>query len=35
MEREFELGLATVQSGETLKGAALFAEGAGRHGEFE
>jgi enoyl-CoA hydratase/carnithine racemase len=35
MEREFELGLATVESGETLKGAGRFAEGAGRHGEFE
>ncbi len=35
MEREFELGLATVESGETLKGADRFAKGAGRHGEFE
>jgi len=35
MAREFELGLATVESGETLKGAARFAKGAGRHGEFE
>jgi len=35
MAREFELGLATVESGETLKGAGRFAEGAGRHGEFE
>lgn len=35
MEREFELGLATVESGETLKGAAQFAKGAGRHGKFE
>ena len=35
MAHEFELGLATVESGETLKGATLFAEGAGRHGEFE
>jgi enoyl-CoA hydratase len=32
--REFELGLATVQSGETFEGAARFAEGAGRHGKF-
>ena len=35
MQREFQLGLATVESGETLKGAARFAEGAGRHGTFE
>ena len=35
MAREFELGLATVESGETLKGAGRFAEGAGRHGKFE
>jgi enoyl-CoA hydratase len=32
--REFELGIATVQSGETVAGAARFAGGAGRHGEF-
>ena len=32
--REFELGLATVQSGETFEGAARFAGGAGRHGKF-
>jgi enoyl-CoA hydratase len=35
MAREFELGLATVESGETLKGAGRFADGAGRHGKFE
>ena len=35
MAREFELGLATVESGETLKGAARFANGEGRHGKFE
>lgn len=33
--REFELGLAVFQSGETLAGATRFAEGAGRHGSFE
>jgi enoyl-CoA hydratase len=31
---EFRLGLAVVQSGETLEGAARFAAGAGRHGSF-
>lgn len=30
---EFRLGLATLQSGETLEGAARFAAGAGRGGE--
>jgi enoyl-CoA hydratase len=35
MAREFELGLATVESAETLKGAARFAKGEGRHGKFE
>jgi enoyl-CoA hydratase len=33
--REFELGLATLRSGETRAGATRFAEGAGRHGTFE
>jgi enoyl-CoA hydratase len=33
--REFELGFATIASGETLQGAARFAGGAGRHGRFE
>jgi enoyl-CoA hydratase len=32
--REFELGLATIASGETVEGAARFASGAGRHGRF-
>jgi enoyl-CoA hydratase len=32
--REFELGFATIASGETLEGAARFAGGAGRHGKF-
>jgi enoyl-CoA hydratase len=31
---ETELGLATVRSGETLEGAARFAAGEGRHGQF-
>jgi enoyl-CoA hydratase len=34
MKHEFRLGLATVQSGETLEGAGRFAGGAGRHGVF-
>ena len=32
---EFGHGLGTIQSGETVKGAARFAAGAGRHGRFE
>ena len=32
---EFGHGLGTIQSGETVKGAARFAAGAGRHGGFE
>jgi enoyl-CoA hydratase len=35
MQHEFKLGLATVESGETLQGAARFAKGEGRHGKFE
>ena len=35
MAREFELGMGTVESGETLKGASRFAGGEGRHGSFE
>jgi enoyl-CoA hydratase len=31
---ELRLGLTTIESGETADGAALFARGAGRHGEF-
>jgi enoyl-CoA hydratase/carnithine racemase len=34
LAREFELGKATVDSGEAGEGAARFASGAGRHGEF-
>jgi enoyl-CoA hydratase len=34
MKNEFELGLKTIGSGETLEGATRFARGAGRHGSF-
>jgi enoyl-CoA hydratase len=34
LTNEFRLGLATIESGETLEGAGRFAGGAGRHGEF-
>jgi enoyl-CoA hydratase len=33
MRHEFELGLDTLRSGESLSGAQRFASGAGRHGE--
>jgi enoyl-CoA hydratase len=33
LAREFELGKATLDSGESLEGAARFASGAGRHGQ--
>ncbi len=32
LAREFELGLRTIESGESVEGAARFAAGAGRHG---
>src|SRR5215467_2744782 len=32
LSREFELGKATIESGESFEGAQRFAEGAGRHG---
>ncbi|HEX3772610.1 MAG TPA: crotonase/enoyl-CoA hydratase family protein [Polyangiaceae bacterium] len=35
MAREFELGVATIASGETAEGAARFAAGKGRHGASE
>ncbi len=35
LAREFELGMETINSGETLAGATRFADGAGRHGDFE
>jgi enoyl-CoA hydratase len=34
MANEFRLGLATIQSGETVSGAGRFAGGDGRHGKF-
>ncbi|MEJ5375505.1 MAG: crotonase/enoyl-CoA hydratase family protein [bacterium] len=34
MQNEFALGMQTIQSGESLKGAARFAMGEGRHGTF-
>jgi enoyl-CoA hydratase len=35
MRNETELGQAVIASGETAAGAARFADGAGRHGEFD
>jgi enoyl-CoA hydratase len=35
LQRETQLGLDTIRSGETLEGAARFASGAGRHGSFD
>ena len=32
--QEFEFGMRTLQSGETVSGAQRFAQGAGRHGKF-
>ncbi|MFT7582814.1 MAG: enoyl-CoA hydratase [Myxococcota bacterium] len=34
MDYEFTLGMATLESGETLSGAGRFARGEGRHGTF-
>jgi len=34
LAREFALGKATIDSGETREGAARFASGQGRHGQF-
>jgi len=34
MKNEFKLGLATLKSGETVRGASRFSKGAGRHGSF-
>ncbi|MBA7697811.1 Carnitinyl-CoA dehydratase [subsurface metagenome] len=34
MKNEFLLGVKTIESGETLDGAARFTRGAGRHGSF-
>lgn len=35
IREETRLGLEVIRSGETQKGAALFASGAGRHGRFD
>jgi enoyl-CoA hydratase len=35
MKNELQLGLETIESGETLTGAKHFTEGAGRHGSFD
>jgi enoyl-CoA hydratase len=34
MKNEFQLGMETIQSGETVGGASRFSKGAGRHGKF-
>jgi len=34
MKNELEIGLATIDSGETVSGAQRFRDGAGRHGSF-
>ena len=34
LKNEFRLGLNTIQSGETVRGAERFSQGAGRHGSF-
>jgi len=34
MQSELKLGLATLASGETVRGAGRFADGQGRHGDF-
>jgi enoyl-CoA hydratase len=35
IQNEFQLGMSTIQSGETVEGAGRFSKGAGRHGYFE
>lgn len=35
MQKEFELGMTTIESNETLEGAKRFASGKGRHGSFD
>jgi enoyl-CoA hydratase len=35
MRNELTLGRQTIESGETLTGAARFRDGAGRHGTFK
>ncbi len=34
MRNELQLGLKTIESGETATGAKHFTKGAGRHGSF-
>lgn len=34
LAQEFALGLQTIASGETVRGASRFVDGAGRHGQF-
>ncbi len=35
LKNEYRHGIAVVQAGETREGAARFASGVGRHGQFE
>lgn len=35
LENEFQLGLGTIETGETLEGGKRFVRGAGRHGKFD
>ncbi len=35
LNNEFRLGMAVVESGETVSGAGQFAQGIGRHGQFK
>lgn len=35
LRNEFALGMAVIESGETVSGATHFKDGAGRHGQFE
>ena len=35
LAEEMRIGMEVIRSGETAEGARRFAEGAGRHGEFE
>ena len=35
MQKEFEFGMTTIESKETVEGAKRFASGKGRHGSFE
>ena len=35
IQHEFSLGMAVIESGETVTGAGQFAQGVGRHGQFK